>query len=204
MPGHSQPDFRNTALDPDLLATPFKVQTNWHVITGTVSSGKSTLIDQLNERGFETVSETARLYIEKEIAKGRSIEEIYANGAALQRGIKDLQLEVERGMRVTDIAFFDRGVPDFLAFYRVRGLNPNEILTECFHHRYATIFMLDRLPFQADHQRVEALAEVADFLEEWHIRDYNALGYNIVRVPVLPPEERLRFILDTLSEQGSI
>ena len=27
-------DFRNTELDPDLLSTPFRVQTNWHVITG--------------------------------------------------------------------------------------------------------------------------------------------------------------------------
>jgi predicted ATPase len=33
-------------------------------------------------------------------------------------------------------------------------------------------------------------------------RDYSALGYNIVRVPVLPPEERLAFVLERLSEQG--
>jgi hypothetical protein len=30
------------------------------------------------------------------------------------------------------------------------------------------------------------------------------LGYRVVRVPVLTPEERLAFVLDRLSEQGLI
>jgi len=46
-----QHDFRTTKLDPDLLSTPFRVQTNWHVITGSACSGKTTLIDQLANRG---------------------------------------------------------------------------------------------------------------------------------------------------------
>jgi len=57
MPDHSQHDFRTTELDPDLLSTPFGVQTNWHVITGAPCSGKSTLIDQLADREFQTVPE---------------------------------------------------------------------------------------------------------------------------------------------------
>jgi len=58
-----QHDHRLTDLDPDLLSTPFEVQTNWHVITGGPCSGKSTLIDQLANHGFQTVPESARLYI---------------------------------------------------------------------------------------------------------------------------------------------
>lgn len=37
---------------------------------------------------------------------------------------------------------------------------------------------------------------LSGFLDEWHTRDYTAMGYNIVRVPVLPPEERLAFVLE--------
>lgn len=197
----SQHEHRFTELDPDLLSTPFGVQTSWRVITGTVSSGKSTLIDLLASRGFQTAPESARLYLDKEVAKGRTVYEIHADGAALQRGMTDMQVGFERGLRATDAVFLDRGVPDFLAWYRVRGLDPNEILAECFHHRYASVFMLDSLPFQADDQRVEEVAPIAGYLEEWHIRDYCALGYEIVRVPVLPPEERLGFVLERLSEQ---
>ena len=49
--------FKTTKLDPDLLPTPFEVQTNWHVITGAPCSGKTTLIDQLADKGFHTVPE---------------------------------------------------------------------------------------------------------------------------------------------------
>ena len=65
MLGSSHHDFRATELDPDLLSTPFRVQTNWHVITGASCSGKTTLIDQLADKGFQTVPEVARQYFER-------------------------------------------------------------------------------------------------------------------------------------------
>ena len=195
-----QHDYRLTELDPNLLSTPFRIQTNWHVITGAPCSGKSTLIDQLANQGFQTVPESARLYIEREMVKGRTNHPIRANAADLQRSIKDMQLGIEIGLRADDILFLDGAVPGSLAWYRVYGLNPNEILLDCFQHRYASVFMLDLLPFQTDDERVEEMVSIAGYLDEWHTRDYRALGYSVVRVPVLPPEERLAFVLERLSE----
>ena len=65
-PEHS---FRTTVLDPDLLSTPFGVQTNWHVIAGAPCSGKATLIDQLAGLGLQTVPEMTRQYYDKEMAR---------------------------------------------------------------------------------------------------------------------------------------
>jgi len=65
--------FLVTALDPDILSTSFKVQTNWHVITGAPCSGKTTLINQLANLNFQTGLEAARQYFEIETAKGRTI-----------------------------------------------------------------------------------------------------------------------------------
>jgi predicted ATPase len=203
MPDTPQPDFLTTELDPDLLSTPFRVQTNWHVIAGAQSCGKTTLIDQLADQGFQAVPEGARLYLEREMARGRTIDEIRENMAALQHGIVDMQLRIEGELRATDVAFLDRAVPDCLAWCRVYGLNPNEILTRCFRHRYASVFVLDRLPIQGDGLRPEDEA-LAAFLDEWIPRDYSALGYRVVRVPVLSPQERLAFVLERLSEQGLI
>ncbi|HSR31211.1 MAG TPA: hypothetical protein VLY63_11655, partial [Anaerolineae bacterium] len=70
--------------------------------------------------------------------------------------------------------------------------------------RYASVFILDPLPFQTDEQRVKEVATIAGYLHEWHTRDYSALGYPVVRVPVLPLEDRLAFVLERLSEQGLI
>jgi predicted ATPase len=196
-----QHDHGFAELDPDLLSTPFRAQTNWHVITGAPSCGKTTLIDQLANQGFQTVPESARLYIEREIAKGRAIHEILASSAD-ERAMTDWQRRVEHGLRATDVAFLDRALPDYLAWWRVHGLNPNELLAECLHHCYASVFMLDPLPFQSDNERVDEVAAVVDYTAGWLARDYGALGYSIVRVPVLPPEERLAFVLERLSEQG--
>ena len=196
-----QHDFRTTELDPDLLSTPFKVQTNWHVISGAPSSGKTTLIGQLADKGFQTVPETARLIVEKEIASGRTIHEILENRAALQRRLVDVQLDVERGLAVSDALFLDRGIPDAFAYCRISGVDPNEFLAECFHHRYASVFILDALPFQKNGARDKDVA-IAGYLGDWTTRDYIALGYDVVRVPVLAPKERLAFVLERLSEQG--
>jgi predicted ATPase len=131
------------------------------------------------------------------------MDEILENGAALERHLMDIQLRIEHGLRAIDVVFLDRGLPDCLTFYRVSGVNPNEFLLECFHHRYASVFVLDRLPFQQDGLREEVDVS-AVLLDEWLARDYSALGYDVVRVPVLPPQERLAFVLERLSEQGLI
>ena len=197
-----QHDFRATELDPDLLSTPFGVQTNWHVITGAACSGKTTLIDLLADKGFQTVPETGRQYVESEMARGRTLDEIFESEAD-ERGMKDLQLRIEHGLRAIEVVFLDRALPDSLTYYRTSGLNPNEFLAECFHHRYASVFILDRLPFQQNGVRNEDNA-FASLLDEWLARDYHTLGYRVLRVPVLSPQERLAFVLERLPEQGLI
>ena len=196
--------FKTKKLDPDLLSTPFRVQTNWHVITGAPCSGKTTLIDQLAEKGFQTVPEIARQYFEREMARGRTIEEIRENDAALQRCLIDMQLRFEGGLQAIDVLFLDRAFPDCLTFCRVMGLNPNEILSECFHHHYASVWLLDRLPVPRETPLGPEDEATASFVDEWIARDYSALGYRVVRVPVLSPQERLAFVLERLSEQGLI
>ncbi|HAY84395.1 MAG TPA: hypothetical protein DCY42_05570 [Chloroflexi bacterium] len=203
MPGHSQPDTKNTPLDADLLQTPFRVRTNWHVITGASSSGKTTLIDRLSEEGFRTVPEAGRQYFEKELAKGRSIEEIRQDRAAMTRQIYALWLKLNQKLQPGELMFLDRGLPDALSFYRFAGMNPNQILPDCFQHRYASVFILDRLPYQQDGIRGGDDTSAAYF-DSWMERDYSALGYEIVRVPVIPPDERTAFILGRLSDRGKL
>jgi predicted ATPase len=79
-------------------------------------------------------------------------------------------------------------------------MDPNEILQECFHHRYASVFILDRLPVQRSTPLGPEDETAAGFLDEWLARDYSFLGYGVVRVPVLSPKERLAFVLERLAE----
>ena len=192
--------FLVTELDPVILSTPFKIQTSWHVITGAPCSGKTTLIDQLTDAGFHTAHKTAREYFEIEMTKGRSSQEIRDCGHLTQHGIFDMQQRLENGLRPEQIAFLDRGLPDSLTFHRVYGLNPDEFILECLKYRYATVFILDRLPVERKITLGPEDEINAQFIDEWLERDYAALGYSVVMVPVIPPLERLAFVLERLSE----
>jgi predicted ATPase len=200
MPAILPSKFLDTELDPGLLSTPFRVQTNWHVITGASCSGKSTLIGQLDNHGFKTVPEVARQYYDEELAKGRTIEDIRKDRESVTIQCYNRMVRNERGLPASEVIFFDRALPDIFVFFRYAGMNPNEFLLDCFQYRYASVFILDRLPYQRDRVRVsnDRIAENYDF---WISRDYKALGYNTVRVPVLPPEERLAFVLERLPEE---
>ena len=196
---NSQQDPRAIALDPAILSTPFGVQTNWHVITGAISCGKTTLINLLADKGFQVLPEMSRGYIEGEVAKGRMLDEIFSSQAD-EQAITELQRRAEHGLRTTDVVFLDRALPDYLWFWRLLGMDPNELLAECFHHRYTSVFILDQLPLELDGARIDN-DDYTVLLDEALVRDYSALGYDVARVPVLLPEERLAFVLERVSEQ---
>lgn len=197
-----QQNPRALELAPNLLSTPFAVQTKWHVITGAVSCGKTTLIDLLADNGFQTLPEQSRPYIEGELAKGRTLDQIFANQAD-QRAITDRRRRAELGLRASDVVFLDRALPDHLWFWRLYGLDPNELLQECFRYRYASVFILDLLPLELDGARIDD-ERFTVLLDGALVRDYSALGYDVVRVPILSPQERLEFVVERLSEQGLI
>jgi len=198
----SQRELPSKPLNPHLLATPYQVQTNWHVISGAPSCGKTTLIELLAAQGYPVVAETGRQYIEREIAKGRPLAEIY-DSEEDERAMMDLQLRTERLLRPAESIFLDRALPDVIAFYRLQEMDPNEVLRDCFHYRYASVFILDCLPLELDGARPDD-DSLVDYLDRWHAHDYEALGYEVIRVPVLPPQERLSFILETLARRDLI
>ena len=202
MTDSSQLEYRTTELDPGLLSTPFEVETKWHVITGAACCGKTTLIDLLAEKGSRTVAETAREYFDREMAAGRTLAEICEDMGAVELCIHDLQLRAEGATRPDEVAFLDRALPDCLSFARIFGMNPDDLLPDCLVRRYASVLLLDRLPLQRDTPLGPEDEASAAFLDEWLVRDYSALGYRVVRVPVLSPQERLAFVLERLFEGG--
>jgi predicted ATPase len=195
------PKFLNTRLDPRYLSTPYNVQTNWHVIAGAPSAGKTTLVNQLAELGFQTAPEPARLYLDGEIAKGRKIQEIRKEHRKLQHIFFDLQMNLESKLNPADFLIMDRGIPDQFTYCRIAGVNPNKFLKDSFYFRYAAVFILDPLPFESDGYR-DPEADRVDYFDTWITRDYHALGYETIRIPVLPPEERLAFVLKELNASG--
>lgn len=100
--------------------------TNWYVLTGGPSSGKTTTIELLSARGFKTTVEHARHYIQTQMQKGETVEQVRRNQERFQMGVLDMQLEQEAILSPNDIVFLDRALPDALAYYYFLELPIND------------------------------------------------------------------------------
>ncbi|MBU6475290.1 MAG: ATP-binding protein [Alphaproteobacteria bacterium] len=175
----------------------FKYKTNWCVITGAPSSGKTSVIDALKARGFAVENEVARELIELALRGGRDLRDVRGDVADLQRGILEVALAREMELDPHATVFLDRGIPDSLTYLRLAGLDVFAAAAVARLFRYRAVFIFDRLPVVQDNVRTEdaALAEKIDkMLEE----DYRSAGYAPVRVPVMPVAARADFILERL------
>jgi predicted ATPase len=169
-------------------------QTNWCVITGAPCSGKTSVINQLYEQGYRTAPEVARHYINRLL---HHEELIPPNLLELQQDILHLKCQREEKLSPDKLIFFDRGIPDSLAYYQLKGFDISEVQTHCQQHRYKQVFLFERLPLKRDNVREEdeATARQLDSL----IREaYLSVGYELILVPVMPIAERTQFVLSHL------
>jgi predicted ATPase len=172
-------------------------ETNWYVITGAPSSGKTSVIRKLEGLGYRVVHEVARARIEEALKKGRKLAEIKADALIFEQHILDRKIDIEASLPKDAVIFFDRAVPDSIAYFKLEGLNPAECLEKSKIVRYRKVFLFDRLVFEKDPVRSENNA-IAIKLEHLIESSYSMLGYNILRVPVLSITQRTEFILQCL------
>jgi predicted ATPase len=168
----------------------------WYAVSGAPSSGKTTTVRLLAARGFRTTEEQARAIITEEMQKGRTLEDVRGAGEWFQEVILERQLALEAQLPRDETVFLDRGTPDGLAYERFLKLQPNPALTAAAQRSpYRRVFVLEPLSFAADHGRIEDSETQANLHHA--IRDtYLELGFDVVDVPVLAPEDRVTFILE--------
>ena len=180
------------------MSMSFKIKTNWIAITGAPSSGKTSVLNVLAQKGHRICHEAARELIEEKMKAGKTLKEVRRDEASLQREILKVKMEWSRGFDPQETVFFDRGIPDSLSYYRAAGLNPDEIMAEALEFRYKHVFFFAPLPVVHDGVRTESAA-AAQELEKLLMEDYRRLGYDPVTVPVIPVNDRAAFILKRIS-----
>ena len=171
--------------------------TRWSVITGAPCSGKTAVIRMLEQRGYKVIHEVARAYIDAQLTKGKTLSEIKADEWAFERHILMEKVRIESTLKKDEIIFFDRGVPDSIAYYKLNGLDAAEPFQKSGEVRYQNIFLFERLRFSRDPVRSEnekIAIQISDLIE----KSYHSLGYEIIQVPLLSVEARTEFILKYL------
>ncbi|MBI2124905.1 ATP-binding protein [Candidatus Pacearchaeota archaeon] len=168
-----------------------------YVLTGGPNSGKTTTLNALKKEGFNTFDEAARIILEDEMKKGKEVITYKGNVDARQKKILQQQLKnEERAESLKGAVFFDRGIPDGIIYYRLSKTKiPRSILSEAKKDKrsYKKVFIFDMLPYKTDDVRKEP-EEIAMKIHEMVCEVYSELGYEIIKVPVMPVEDRVSFI----------
>jgi predicted ATPase len=175
-------------------------ETNWYVVTGAPSSGKTTLVRELEKLGYRVVHEVARTHIEQQMARGQTLEEVRADKKSFENSILNAKIAIEADLSEDEVIILDRAIPDSIAYFEVAGLDTKGAIVKSPRNRYKKVFLLDRLPYQADHARVEDI-QTAVSLDQGLEQSYRMLGYDVIRVAVMPIEDRTKFILKGMEKE---
>jgi predicted ATPase len=174
---------------------------NLYVITGGPGVGKTTLLRELERRGFAVAEEVARQIIREQVESG---------GNAVPWGDTKLYTELMLARSIesflqnsqSNLTFCDRGIPDTLCYARIIQLaDSREIEKACEKFQYnPKVFMLPPWPeiYATDSERKQTLDEAVETCRMM-TDAYQDCGYEIVEVPRAEVEARADFILRTLN-----
>ncbi len=168
-----------------------------YLISGGPGAGKTTLLEALREAGFAGAEEVSRQLIREQVAEGNSLVpwQDLAGFAelALQRMVQQHEAAVRRG----GITFFDRGLPDLVAYLETAGLPVGQPYYQAIaaHPYHRQVFLAPPWPeiYVNDPERWQTLAE-ATALHEALRRTYQRLGFEVLELPKTTVSERVRWV----------
>ena len=173
---------------------------NFFVLTGGPGAGKTTVLLELEKRGFRYVPEVARQIIQEQVRSGGNALP-WGDRALYTRLMLEKSIESYRGQTSVQPLFFDRGIPDTLGYARLIGLADEEIIRQtCSQYRYAPrVFLAPYWEeiYERDTERKQDSTEAKKTCEVI-ARVYEECGYEILELPKSAAKSRADFILQHL------
>lgn len=175
------------------------------VFTGGPSVGKSTIIRMLSLLGFPVINEIATEVIEQGMKKGIRSFLPWEDHLSFQWEVLQRQLEAEAAVEQATLpVFLDRGVYDAIAYRMVHGWKVQDCLQQLEPARYDVAFIFPPLGTWDDNGVRYEDPDFAREITPYLTRVYESQGVRTVQVPDGTPEERTRFILQTVRQAGAI
>ncbi len=171
------------------------------VITGGPSTGKSTIINELAKRGFACLEEISREVILE--AKKKGIDQLFLEDPVLfsEMLLKGRQEQYNKALTfTTEVTFFDRGIPDIVAYMDFIGdTYPKHFTEACNKAVYDAVFILKpwKEIYTVDNERYETF-EQAVKIHDNLVNTYKNYNYTLIDVPFDTVENRTDFILKVL------
>lgn len=171
------------------------------IITGGPSTGKSSIIKALSQKGYPCMKEISREVILE--AREKGIEHLFVSSPVLFSEIlleKRIQQYFDAEKSATENIFFDRSVIDIIAYLNFANSN-HTINFESFltKHKYNLVFICP--PWKeihtTDNERYESFEEAKKIHNEL-IKSYKQQNYSVIEIPFGSIDQRTEFVLNNL------
>ena len=169
------------------------------IISGGPCSGKTAVIEELNNRGYHVLSETALLLIYKS-DKEKSKLYPWTNFEKFNKKMIQLQIQREKKLR-GNMVFLDRSLIDALAYSKIKRKKlPKNFEDKILQSKYDKAFILEMLPKKHWNQTKNGLPRMQKYSSAVRIHKmikkvYKDSEISAVKVPFMSIKKRVSFIL---------
>ena len=173
------------------------------VITGGPGTGKTSIINNLINRGHNCLEEVSRQVTLS--ARESGIEQLFLTEPLLfsELLLKERKAQfIEASNLPNGTIFLDRGIPDIVAYMDYIGDNyPKKFVKACKNNVYDYVFIL--APWQdifiSDSERYENFYQSIE-IHEHLVNTYTKYGYKLIDVPFNSVDKRVDYILKTIEK----
>ena len=172
------------------------------VLIGGPGTGKSSVLNELGNRGYTCYEEVSREVTKA--AQEQGIDQLFlTEPLTFSELLLDARINqfLEAEKESSEVVFIDRGIPDVLAYMDyVKSDYPDHFVSAAKNHRYDRVFSMEPWEriFVSDNERYENF-EQAKEIHEYIVNTYKHFEYDITNIPIATVEERTDFIIDHLN-----
>lgn len=169
------------------------------VITGGPGTGKSTILQQLEDKGYPIHQEVSRAVIKEEINKNSELLPWRDLPGFSEKVFKGQTAQWHQA-RAGAINFYDRGILDVIAYLK-KDLLPHDALADLVGHYpyHRSVFLTPPWPeiYAQDTERREDL-QTMQAIHDALLTTYQEFDYEVFEIPKGDPVLRMKFVLDHL------
>ncbi len=169
------------------------------VLSGAPGTGKTTILNLLKQRQYACMDEVSREIIAHEQANETDVLP-WKNLEAFSKLILKKRIE-QFNTGNAPITFYDRAIPDVLAYLHYANKPIKPIYTEAVerHKYYSKVFITPPWEdiYTKDNERHENYTDTL-LIHTALVNTYKEFGYEIVLIPKDSAQNRVNFILNTL------
>lgn len=163
------------------------------IITGGPATGKSSIIEYAQQIGHDCFEEVSREIIHKKNIKKTAKNFDFESAVYQERKTQYLS--------ATKLHFYDRSMLDGLAYMNLQNIAiPQHMLSDLKAYRYESKVFITPIwkeIYKQDSERFESFEE-AIAIDKSLRKIYQSFDYELVEVPLINIEERMKFILSQI------